>query len=55
MEAKEIIIIVVAFALAGLSLYRKYVSKKTGSTPGQNPANELNSGRDDDYEPYSGK
>ncbi len=52
---KNIIIIVASLALAGFSLYRKYVSKKTGQTAGQKPANELTSGRDDDYEPYSGK
>jgi hypothetical protein len=55
MGTKDIIIIVATLALAGFSLYRKYVSKKTGTAPGQKPANELTSGRDDDYEPYSGK
>jgi hypothetical protein len=55
MGTKDIIIIVASLALAGFSLYRKYINKKTGNAAGPKPANELTSGRDDDYEPYSGK
>jgi len=56
MGTKDIIIIVASLALAGFSLYRKYISKKTGQPSGQKPANELSvTGREDDYEPYSGK
>lgn len=55
METKEIIILAASLALAGFSLYRKYVAKKSGKVPGK-PVNELSSAvKDDDYEPYSGK
>lgn len=55
MEKKDLIILVLSLALAGFSLYRKYVAKKGGKVPGK-PANELDSAvRNDDYEPYSGK
>ncbi len=57
MEKKDIIILVVAFAFAGFSLYRKYVKKKESSASGTRMKNQGgNSLKDqaDDYEPYSG-
>lgn len=57
METKDIIILVACIAAAGFSLYRKYASRNkqdTGSGPGFT-GTSINAGRDDDYEPYSGK
>lgn len=55
MEKTEVIILVASLALAGFSLYRKYIAKKGGKVPGKQ-SNELDSsGKNDDYEPYSGK
>lgn len=58
MEKKDIIIIVVAFALAGFSLYRKYIKKKegsAGSTPHKKQGGSSLKDQADDYEPYSGR
>ncbi|NLE35782.1 MAG: hypothetical protein GX622_11815 [Bacteroidales bacterium] len=59
METKDIIILVVAFALAGFSLYRRYVKQKSmggkgRSSGGIGPKRSLKD-QPDDYEPYAGR
>ncbi|MGE5348124.1 MAG: hypothetical protein ACM3NP_02490 [Actinomycetota bacterium] len=57
METKEIIFLVALFALAGYSLYRRYIKKNTG-VPGRSHGGSSDKGslkgEADDYEPYSG-
>ncbi len=58
MEKKDIIILAAMLLVAGLSLYRKYASKKGKSTvTGTTKPGEKNSlsVQPDDYEPYSGR
>jgi hypothetical protein len=57
MEKKEIILLAVLFAIAGVRLYQKYVKKKNpGAETKTGKGSELiSSSKDDDYEPYSGK
>jgi hypothetical protein len=57
MEKKDIIILVLAFVLAGFSLYRKYIKKKegsAGSSPRKKQVGSSLKDQADDYEPYSG-
>lgn len=55
MEKREIIILVAALTFAGIRLYMKYANKKNADG-NQKQSNDLTaSGKDDDYEPYSGK
>lgn len=51
MDLKNIIIMAASIALVGFSIYKKFYKKNFPHT--QDNSNELNSGRDDDYEPYS--
>lgn len=57
MSTKEIILIVIAFAALGFSLYRRFIKKDKGvrgSQPGQRSESSFSSfSQDDDYEPYS--
>lgn len=57
METNEIIFLVALFALAGYSLYRRYIKKNTG-VPGRPQGGFSDKGglkgETDDYEPYSG-
>lgn len=57
MKMTEIILLVSIFLVAGLSLYKKYGTKKQ---PGKSPEGSGSSlfqspAKDDDYEPYSGR
>lgn len=58
MEKKDIIILAAMVMVAGLSLYRKYASKK-GKSPftgmAKPAAKNSLSVQPDDYEPYSGR
>jgi hypothetical protein len=58
METKEIIFLVVLFALSGYSLYRRYAKKNAG-TLGNSKGSFSNKSslndQADDYEPYSGR
>ena len=56
MSSKDIIILVAALALAGVSLYRKYLKRnKAGGQDNKTAAHTTfpSSKKDDDYEPYS--
>lgn len=57
MGTKDIVIIAVCFALAGFSLYRKYAAKNkiVGGSKKGGSQTSMPAGKDDDYEPYSGK
>lgn len=57
METKDIVILVACLAAAGLSLYRKYAAKnKSSAGPGAGlTGTSMPAGKEDDYEPYSGK
>ena len=57
MEKKEIIFLAVAFAIAGVRLYQKYVKKNNPGTERKpvKGSELISSSKDDDYEPYSGK
>jgi hypothetical protein len=58
MENKDIIIFVFVFAALAFSLYKKYVKKNQLGQPSDKPGktgSSVFSGKDDDYEPYSGK
>jgi len=58
MEKKDIFILTAMLLLAGLSLYRRYMKKKSdaGGFPAKKPPEKNSlSGQPDDYEPYTGK
>ncbi len=60
MESKDIILFILIFSVAGISLYRKYVKKNQGGKPFQKPGSTGNTSSSfssvkDDYEPYSKK
>ncbi|MCJ7449574.1 MAG: hypothetical protein MUO72_18005 [Bacteroidales bacterium] len=57
MDAIEIILISVAFAVLGIRMYQKYVKKNQGkSSAGTTTDSSFSSSsKDDDYEPYSRK
>jgi uncharacterized membrane protein YebE (DUF533 family) len=59
MKTSDVIIIIVAFAALGFSLYRKYVIKNQRQTKGgtgpQQGSSFSSRSKDDDYEPYSKK
>ncbi len=58
MDKSEIILIIVALAAIGFSLYRKYMKKEEGKNYGTGKPSGTSfqtSTKDDDYEPYSGK
>jgi hypothetical protein len=58
MESKDIIIIAIAFAAIGISLYRKYGRKNPSGQQDHKHGTEgssFSSVKDDDYEPYSKK
>jgi hypothetical protein len=60
MESKDIILFVLIFSVAGISLYRKYVKKNQGGKTSQKSGSAGNTGSSfssvkDDYEPYSKK
>lgn len=57
MEKKEVILLAVAFAIAGVKLYQKFMKKDnppTGTKPVKG-SELLSSSQDNDYEPYTGK
>jgi len=57
MSTKEIILIAIAIAALGFSVYRRFIKKYKGekdSQPGQSSVSSFSStSQDDDYEPYS--
>jgi hypothetical protein len=57
MSTKEIILIVIAFAALGFSLYRRFNKKDKGARDSQSKPSSISSfsssSQDDDYEPYS--
>ena len=58
MEKKDIIIVTAMMLLAGLSLYRRYLKKKSdtgGLYANKPPEKNSLSAQPDDYEPYTGK
>lgn len=58
MEKKDIIIFSAMLLLVGLSLYRRYMKKKSdagGFHANKPPEKNGLSGQPDDYEPYTGK
>lgn len=58
MKTKDIFLLVFFLLLAGFSLYRKYMKKKSGDDnkgSGTKSSSQFSSNpKDDDYEPYSG-
>jgi hypothetical protein len=54
METKDVIILAACLAMAGFSLYRKYMKKEQQKTGSQQNYKSTLTGKDD-YEPYSGK
>jgi hypothetical protein len=58
METKDILLYILIFAAAGFSLYRRYVKKNQQGKGGRSNTSgsmPVQSSKDDDYEPYSGR
>jgi hypothetical protein len=58
MEKKDVIILIVVLFGVGLSLYRRFVQKKSNTNIGvkdSKSSSTFPSSKDDDYEPYSKK
>ncbi len=58
MEKKDILLFAFIFVFSGISLYLKYVKKKSAGVTGGKMGSDRKtglSGQPDDYEPYSGK
>lgn len=58
MEKKDIIIFTALLLLTGLSLYRRYMKKRSDAgafSANKPPAKNSLSAQPDDYEPYTGK